>query len=204
LYASFLVPVAASSSSSSNKNKANAGKRSKHVAAIENDPTPTVQEVMPVSSLTAAATNEGSLPSAQISNQVPIIEDEATPTNQGSVTARMTLSEEINRTKPTSSSSKGGEVDKVVTSLPSAKKSNQMPNTEHDATPATEGRNAARMISNSTAAATNRGDKPRSWSAQEGGQSRRGSAQPAFSRRKRRASVNKSHSSATSSCAGKF
>jgi len=128
--------------------------------AIENGTTPKVQEVMPVSSPTAAATNEGSLPSAQISNQVPIIEDEATPTNQGSVTARMTLSEEVNRTKPTSSSSKGGEVDNVVTSLPSAIKSNQMPNTEHDATPATEGRNAARMISNSTAAATNRGDKP--------------------------------------------
>jgi hypothetical protein len=67
------------------------------------------------------------LPSAQISNQVPIIEDEATPTNQGSVTARMTLSEEINRTKPTSSSSKGGEVDEVVPSLPSAKVSGERP-----------------------------------------------------------------------------
>ena len=130
------------------------------MAAKENDPTPTVQEVVPVSNPTAAPPVVPSLPSAQISNQVRITQDEATPTNQGSVTARMTLSEEINRTKPTSSSSKGGEVDKVVTSLPSAKKSNQMPNTEHDATPATEGRNAARMISNSTAAATNRGDKP--------------------------------------------
>ena len=128
--------------------------------AIENGTTPKVQEVMPVSSPTAAATNEGSLPSAQISNQVPIIEDEATPTNQGSVAARMTLSEEVNRTKPTSSSSKGGEVDNVVTSLPSAIKSNQMPNTEHDATPATEVRNAARMLSSSTAASTNRGGKP--------------------------------------------
>jgi hypothetical protein len=47
-----------------------------------------------------------------------------------------------------------------LTSLPSAKKSNQMPNTDHDATPATEVRNAARMISSSTAAATNRGGKP--------------------------------------------
>ena len=135
-------------------------KRTKHMLAIENGTTPKIQEVMPVSSPTAAATNEGSLPSAQISNQVPIIEDEATPTNQGSVAARMTLSEEVNRTKPTSSSSKGGEVDNVVTSLPSAIKSNQMPNTEHDATPATEVRNAARMISSSTAAATNRGGKP--------------------------------------------
>ena len=160
MYASFLVPVAASRSSSSNKIKANVVKRSKHVAAKENDPTPTVQEVVPVSNPTAAPPVVPSLPSVQISNQVRITQDEATPTNQGSVTARMTLSEEINRTKPTSSSSKGGEVDKVVTSLPSAKKSNQMPNTEHDATPATEGRNAARMISNSTAAATNRGDKP--------------------------------------------
>ena len=160
MYASFLVPVAASSSSSSNKNKANVGKRSKHVAAIENDPTPTVQEVVPVSNPTAAPPVVPSLPSAQISNQVRITQDEATPTNQGSVTARMTLSEEVNRTKPTSSSSKGGEVDNVVTSLPSAKKSNQMPNTEHDATPATEVRNAARMISSSTAAATNRGGKP--------------------------------------------
>ena len=130
------------------------------MAAIENDPTPTVQEVVLVSNPTAAPPVVPSLPSAQISNQVPIIEDEATPTNQGSVAARMTLSEEVNRTKPTSSSSNGGEVDNVLTSLPSAKKSNQMPNTEHDATPATEVRNAARMISSSTAAATNRGGKP--------------------------------------------
>ena len=172
--------------------------------AIENGTTPTVQEIMPVSSPTAAATNEGSLPSAQISNQVPIIEDEATPTNQGSVAARMTLSEEVKRTKPTSSSSNGGEVDNVLTSLPSAKKSNQMPNTEHDATPATEGRNTACMMSNSNAAATNRGDQPPVVPRKGGKVDERGSAQPAISRRKRRASVNKSHSSATSSCAGKF
>ena len=156
MYASFLVPVAASSSSSSsNKRKGDVGKRPKHVPAIENGTTPTVQEVVPVSNPTAAPPVVPSLPSAQISNQVPIIEDEATPTNQGSVAARMTLSEEVDRTKP-----KGGEVDKVVTSLPSAKKSNQMPNTEHDATPATEVRKAAHMISSSTAAATNIGGIP--------------------------------------------
>jgi hypothetical protein len=66
--------------------------------------------------------------------------------------------------------SKGGEVDKVVTNLPSAQISNQMTNTKHDATPATQGSNAARMISNSTADTTNRG-----------GKRRQGSDQPAFS-----------------------
>ena len=130
------------------------------MAAKENDPTPTVQEVVPVSNPTAAPPVVPSLPSAQISNQVRITQDEATPANQGSVTARMTLSEEVNKTKPTSSSSKGGEVDKVVGILPSAKKSNQMRNTEHDATPITQGSNAAHMISISTAAATNRGGRP--------------------------------------------
>ena len=130
------------------------------MAAKENDPTPTVQEVVPVSNPTAAPPVVPSLPSAQISNQVRITQDESTPANQGSVTARMTLSEEVNKTKPTSSSSKGGEVDKVVGILPSAKKSNQMRNTEHDATPITQGSNAAHMISISTAAATNRGGRP--------------------------------------------
>ena len=168
LYASFLVPVAASSSSSSSKHKGKVGKISKHVPAIGNGTTPTVQEVAPVFNLIIAATNKDDkpselpiLPSAQISNQAPIIEDEATPTNQGSVVARITLSEKVNKTKPSSSSSsKGGEVDKVVTRMPSAEKSNQMPNTKHDATPTTQGSNAARMISNSTAAATNKGGEP--------------------------------------------
>ena len=103
LYASFLVPVADSSSSSSSSK--HVAKRFTQAPAIEN----------------GAATNKG--------DQPPV------------------------------GPSKGGEVDKVVSSLPSAQISNQMTNTKHDATPATQGSNAARMISNSTADTTNRGGK---------------------------------------------
>ena len=159
LYASFLVPVADSSSSSSSSK--HVAKRFTQAPAIENGAATNKGDQPSVGPSKGGKVDKvvSSLPSAQISNQMTNTRHDATPATQGSNAACMISNSTADTTNRGGKRSKGGEVDEVVTSLPSAEISNQMTNTRHDATPATQGSNAACMISNSTADTTNRGGK---------------------------------------------